>query len=240
MFKTVILLVDDAKIFLDVQKDFLKYSPVQIVTAYNGFEALESARQSKPDLIVMDVGMPHLDGVSCCRAIKTEPTFDSIPVVLISTNSGHDDIVSYQNAGCSAILHKPIQRREFLNTLYGFLPIIERREPRIPHRMPVTIETDAGTYNGLGHDISLNGIFVETTHDMKSEHEIVLRFMLPPGNGTTIIARGRIAWRNNTAGPAGNGLPRGFGVEFLEITGEDGTIAGYNNLVSFMMMHKAF
>src|SRR5512137_1616668 len=91
MFKTEILLVDDAKIFIDIQKDFLKYSPVQIITAYNGIDALETVRRKRPDLIVMDVGMPDPDGVSCCKTIKEEYAHCDIPVILISTNSGHDD-----------------------------------------------------------------------------------------------------------------------------------------------------
>lgn len=240
MFKTEILLVDDAKIFLDIQKDFLRYSPVQIITAYNGIEALERARQKRPNLVVMDVSMPHLDGVSCCKAIKAEPALSSTPVILVSTNSGHDDIVSYQNAGCCAILHKPLQRREFLNKLFAFLPVIERREPRVPCAMPVTIETDTGTFTGICRDIAMNGLYVVTDHDMKSACEIVLSFKLPNWDNTVTIARGRIAWRNNAEKDADTGLPRGFGVEFLEISGEDGVIARHNHLMAFLMAHKAF
>ncbi len=240
MFKTEILLVDDAKIFIDIQKDFLKYSPVQIVTAYNGVEALEAARRKRPDLIVMDVGMPHPDGVSCCRTIKDEQTLSKVPVILISTSSGRDDIVSYRQAGCSAILHKPLQRREFLNKLFEFLPVIERREPRVSCRMPVHVQTETGAFTGVARDIAMNGIYVATDHDMVSADEIILSFRLPPGQDKAIAARGRVAWRNGTDKSTDAGLPRGFGAEFLEITGEDGTIVGYNHLVAFLMRHKAF
>ena len=240
MFKTEILLVDDAKIFLDIQKDFLRYSPVQIITAYNGIEALETARRKRPDLIVMDVNMPHMDGVSCCKAIKEDPALSATPVILVSTNSGHDDIVSYQNAGCCAILHKPLQRREFLNKLFAFLPVIERREPRVPCTMPVTVETDTGTFAGICHDIAMNGLYVVTDYDMKSACEIVLSFRLPNWDNTNTIARCRIAWRNSAGEDAKTGLPKGFGVEFLEISGEDGVIARQNHLVAFLIAHKAF
>jgi CheY-like chemotaxis protein len=240
MFKTNILLVDDAKIFLDIQKNFLRYSPVQIITAYNGIEALETVRQKRPDLVVMDVSMPHLDGVSCCIAIKEDPALSSTPVILVSTNSGHDDIVSYQNAGCCAILHKPLQRREFLNKLYAFLPVIERREPRVPCAMPVTVETDTGTFAGICHDIAMNGLFVATDHDMKFASEIVLSFRLPNWDNIVTVARGQIAWHNSAGEEAKTGLPKGFGVEFLDISGEDGVIARQNHLMAFLMAHKAF
>jgi CheY-like chemotaxis protein len=240
MFKTKILLVDDAKIFLDIQKNFLRYSPVQIITAYNGIEALETARRDRPDLVVMDVSMPHMDGVSCCKAIKEDPALSSTPVILVSTNSGHDDIVSYQNAGCCAILHKPLQRREFLNKLYAFLSIVERREPRVPCTMPVTVETDTGTFTGISHDIAMNGLYVVTDHDLKSASEIVLYFTLPTWDNTVTVARSRIAWRKSAGGDATTGLPKGFGVEFLEISGEDGVIARHNHLMAFLMAHKAY
>jgi CheY-like chemotaxis protein/Tfp pilus assembly protein PilZ len=240
MLKAEILLVDDAKIFLDIQKDFLKYSPVHITTAYNGIEALEIARRKQPDLIVMDVAMPQLDGVSCCKSLRNEPGLSSIPVILTSTNSGHDDIISYKNAGCNAILHKPLQRREFLNRLRDFLPAIDRREPRIPCRMPATIKTDSGIFTGIVHNIAMNGLYVETSHDLKSECEAVLSFRLPPGDDRAIVARGRITWRNCTDKAAGNGLPRGFGVEFTEITGEDGTYTGYNQLELFITMRDRY
>ena len=240
MFKTEILLVDDAKIFIDIQKDFLKYSPVHIVTAYNGTEALETVRRKRPDLIVMDVGMPEPDGVSCCEIIKEERALGDIPVILISTNSGHEDIASYRKAGCSAILHKPLQRREYLNKLFQFVPVIERREPRISCRMPVSVETETGTFAGIAHDIAMNGIYVETNRDMNSTNEIILNFRIPPGNDKAIVARGRVAWRNGAGENTDRGLPKGFGAEFLDITGEDGTIIGYNHLVAFLMKHKAF
>ncbi len=240
MFKTEILLVDDAKIFLDIQKEFLRYSPVQIITAYNGIEALERARQKRPDLVVMDVSMPHLDGVSCCKAMKAEPALSSTPVILVSTNSGHDDIVSYQNAGCSAILHKPLQRREFLNKLFAFLPVIERREPRVPCAMPINVETETGTFGGTCHDIAMNGLYVVTDHDIEAACEVVLSFKLPNCGKTVTVARGRIAWRNGTVGDAKAGLPKGFGVEFLEISGEDGVIARHNHLMEFLLAQKAF
>jgi len=140
MSETKILLVDDVKIFLEIQKDFLRFSPVQILTAYNGIEALRTAALERPHLIVMDVNMPQMDGVTCCKAIREDPVLHSTPAILVITRSGQDDMESYKSAGCNAILHKPLQRREFLNMAYNFLPAIERREPRVSCRMPVTVD----------------------------------------------------------------------------------------------------
>jgi two-component system, cell cycle response regulator len=110
MFKAKILLVDDAQIFLDIEKDFLRLSPVQILTAYNGAAALEIVRSERPDLVVMDVNMPHMDGEACCMAMKKDPALSKTPVILVTTRSGREDLASFRDAGCAAILHKPRQR----------------------------------------------------------------------------------------------------------------------------------
>ncbi len=239
MFKAEILLVDDAKIFLDAQKNFLKYSPVKIATAYNGVEALEILRRKRPDMIVMDAGMPHPDGVSCCKTIKGELKLSDIPVILVSTNSGHNDIDSYRNAGCNGILHKPLQRREFLNKLFEFLPVIERREPRVSCTMPVHVGTGTGTFTGVAQDIAMNGIYVETDRDIDPTGEIILSFRLPPDKDkAAIVVTGRIAWRNTMVESNQNVLTKGYGIEFLDFIDGEGVLTGYGRLESFMAMHN--
>jgi CheY-like chemotaxis protein/Tfp pilus assembly protein PilZ len=234
MKKTKILLVDDAKIFLDIQKDFLRFSPAEVFTAYNGIEALIIAKQERPDMIVMNGNLPQKEGLSCCKAIKSDPDLYSTPVILVSTKSGQDDMESYNSAGCNAVLYKPLQRREFLNKIYVFLPAIERREPRVPCRMPVTVEAGSAIFVGMSHDIAMNGLYVATDHNVESVSEILLSFSLPMYEDKVTVTRGRIAWRNNIEEDTKNDLPRGFGVEFLEITGENGVIARFNDLTEFV------
>src|ERR1039457_2919395 len=80
-----ILLVDDTKLFLKLEQEYLKHLAVTVLTAENGIEALEIARSQNPDLIFMDINMPVMDGVSCCAAIKADPGLRSIPVVMVTT-----------------------------------------------------------------------------------------------------------------------------------------------------------
>ena len=68
-----ILLVDDVKLLLEVQKKYLSASLIQILTACDGHEALEVAGKERPDLIIMDNYMPRMDGITCCRLIKQKP-----------------------------------------------------------------------------------------------------------------------------------------------------------------------
>ena len=68
-----ILLVDDAKFFLELEKQFLKNTPATLLTASSGKEALEIAKESRPSLVFMDVDMPEMDGLDCCRQFKADP-----------------------------------------------------------------------------------------------------------------------------------------------------------------------
>jgi CheY-like chemotaxis protein/Tfp pilus assembly protein PilZ len=239
MTKTKILLVDNAKIFLDIQKDFLRFSPVEVFTAYNGAEALNITKLERPDMIVMNANLPQKEGLACCRAIKSDPVFHSTPVILVSTKSGQDDMESYNSAGCDAVLYKPLQRREFLNKIHAFLHVIERREPRVPCTMPVTVETGSALFVGTSHDIALNGLYVASDCIVESGSEILLSFTLPNCEDKVTVTRGRIAWLNNVEDDSKNDLPKGFGVEFLEITGENGVIARFNDLTEFVSMRSA-
>jgi CheY-like chemotaxis protein len=239
MFKAKILLVDDARIFLDIEKDFLRFSPVQILTAYNGADALEIVRSERPDLVVMDVNMPHMDGISCCLAIKNEPKLSSTPVILVITRSGKDDMASYRAAGCDATLHKPLQRREFLNSVFAFLPVIERREPRVPCRMAVTVETGAGSFRGMGLDIAVNGLYIAADCEFECGSDVVVSFRIPTADNRVTVIWGRVAWLNKAGEGATGPQAKGFGVEFLEITGQDGIVARANELASYVSAHSS-
>jgi len=239
MFKAKILLVDDAQIFLDIEKDFLRFSPLQILTAYNGATALEIVRSERPDLVVMDVNMPHMDGKTCCLAIKKEPELLSTPVILVITKSGKEDMASYREAGCDATLHKPLQRREFLNMVFAFLPIIERREPRVPCQMSVTVETGAGSFRGKGLDIAVNGLYISADCEVECGSDVVVSFKLPSADDKVTVIWGRVAWRNKAGAGATGSQSMGFGVEFLEITGQDGILARANDLSSYVSAHRS-
>jgi two-component system, cell cycle response regulator len=79
-----ILLVDDVKLLLEKKKGLLASSRVHILTASDGHEALAIARKESPKLIVMDNNLSNMDGISCCRVIKTDPHLSHIPVVMLA------------------------------------------------------------------------------------------------------------------------------------------------------------
>ena len=121
MATTKILLVDDTKLFLKLEREYLKQSSVVILTAENGRQALEIARNERPDLIYMDLNMPEMDGATCCAALKADPELRSIPVILVTTAGMSESVEQCKHAGCDGFLTKPIDRKTFLEMGRKFL-----------------------------------------------------------------------------------------------------------------------
>lgn len=211
-----ILLVDDVRLLLELQKKFLASSRVEIFTASDGAEALEVARKELPQLIVLDKYMPVMDGVTCCRELKTDPVLKHIPIIMVSNATQ-----SVEMAGChgfDAYLAKPLNGRLFLNTIKTYLPSIERRSVRIPCRVDVCFVVAGTAHFGVSEDLSSGGMFVATERPFSCCDELTVSFMLP-GSDNVIEARGRVAWINRGGAAVKPGMKAGIGIEFLEITG---------------------
>jgi len=211
-----VLLVDDVKLLLELEKNFLKHSAVRIVTACNGEDALKVARVEHPDLIYMDLNMPIMDGNSCCTILKADPELRSIPVIMVTTAGSQVDELRCREAGCDDYLTKPIDRRLFLEKGRYFLPSIDRRELRVACMTEVALINGAIIGNANCSDISVGGLYVTSDRKPQAGGELKVAFCLP-GTEVTIKAKGRIAWENNGTLRKKPRLPVGFGLEFTEI-----------------------
>ncbi len=110
-----LLLVDDQPFFLKYYSDILTRARYQVVTASDGEEALEKARGFRPDIIVMDMEMPTLDGIETCKRLKAEQITGQIPVVIITaTQSVKLNELAF-HAGAQATVTKSMNAERFLN-----------------------------------------------------------------------------------------------------------------------------
>lgn len=234
MSKPKVLLVDDVMLFLAIEKGFLELSPVQVLTAQNGLDALEIVKKERPDLVVMDVNMPKMDGISCCAAIKRDPALRAIPVIMITNASLKKDLESCFNAGCDDLIQKPVQGRIFLEKLRRFIPKIERRERRVPCRIEVDVKIDGRTISGVAHDISLHGMYVASHSETGEQSEVAISFRLPTNDQWLTEVKGRITWVNRLTSLKKPEMPSGFGVEFLEVTGEGLVLLRTKELEAFI------
>jgi CheY-like chemotaxis protein len=120
-----VLIVDDSLTTRILNRVLVTNQGYQVVSAQNGREALNLAASENPDLILMDVMMPDIDGVEVCRRLRKEVKTASIPIVLLTFRTGEDSIRVGFDSGCTAYLKKPVQETELLDTLKSYL---ERRK----------------------------------------------------------------------------------------------------------------
>ncbi|MDD2335316.1 MAG: response regulator [Geobacteraceae bacterium] len=219
-----ILLVDDTKLFIELEKNFLKHSPVHVLTASSGEEALEVAMKERPDLIFMDINMPGMGGLACCSTLKADEQLSSIPVVMVSSCGKEEDLEACREAGCNDFLSKPIDRRLFLEKARSFLKSINRRDIRIPYEAPVTFTLDGVSRSGFSVDLSNGGVYVTEARPVEEKKTIILEIKLPNTTGRSIKAQGIVAWANGQGKRRKMSLPPGFGVEFTKIAEEDNMV----------------
>lgn len=115
-----ILVVDDEEHIVMILKDSLEFSGFQVVTAYNGLEALERVEQDHPDLIVLDIGMPKLDGWEVCRRLKADEKTRTIPVIILTAYAQASDQRKGAELGADRFVTKPCDLTylvEEINTL---------------------------------------------------------------------------------------------------------------------------
>ena len=215
-----ILLVDDVSMFLELQKTFLKFSSVHVLTAKDGVEALGMVKKERPSLVFMDLHMPIMDGAECCARIKADAEFKSLPVVMITSEGKGEDRQLCYKAGCDDFLTKPLDRTLFLETARKYLPAIDRRDSRIPCRAKVKFRAFGITLSAEILDISPNGIFIAADYEVSLGTILEVVFYLPDESGSLIQAKGKVAWLNSRKGRKKSKLPVGFGIEFTAMTGE--------------------
>ncbi|HUA63428.1 MAG TPA: response regulator [Verrucomicrobiae bacterium] len=103
-----LLLVEDDEFSRDMLSRRLERQGFEMIVAADGREALQAARQSRPDIIVMDLDMPVMDGHTAIRALQNDPHTFKIPIIVLSAHCSHEDVHAAFSAGCRAYETKPI------------------------------------------------------------------------------------------------------------------------------------
>jgi len=114
MDRKKILLVDDSSTVLLLERMILQKGQYDVVTAKDGQEGVERALSEKPDLILMDVVMPRMDGLEACRRLREQEDTRSIPVIMVTTRDELQGLESGYASGCTDYVTKPINGLELL------------------------------------------------------------------------------------------------------------------------------
>jgi len=104
-----ILLVEDNELNIDMLSRRLKKRQFDVILAMSGVEALDKAHAEKPDLILMDIELPDLDGWEASRRLKADPATQQIPIIAVTAHAMADDEAKSREAGCDDYESKPIE-----------------------------------------------------------------------------------------------------------------------------------
>jgi two-component system, cell cycle response regulator DivK len=116
-----ILVVEDQEDNRQILRDLLGSAGFRIVEAHDGAQALTVARSQRPDLILMDIQLPLVDGYEATRSIKREPELKHIPVIAVTSFALSGDEQRAREAGCDAYVAKPYSTRHLLAKIGQFL-----------------------------------------------------------------------------------------------------------------------
>jgi len=116
-----ILIVEDNELNLELATDLLESAGYIVRQARTAEEAIQAARTTQPHLILMDIGLPGMDGLAATRALKADPATRQIPVLAVTSHAMKGDEDKARASGCSGYITKPIDTRAFPATVARLL-----------------------------------------------------------------------------------------------------------------------
>lgn len=171
-----LLIVDDMKSFLDLEKAFLRRADCQLLTATTGLEAIRVAQAEQPDIIILDIEMPELNGIEATRILKANAQTSAIPIVIFSSTTRKQEALA---AGAQEFVSKPVDEERFIETILRYIPLKFRKDER------KTIDTvcrySRSQEHGEGRltDISISGCFLVAETPLWVGDSVRLFFTLP-------------------------------------------------------------
>ena len=120
--KNLIMLVDDEPNLRDLLRQMLELGGYDVVEAIDGLEALEKLEETVPDIMILDVMMPNMDGVSMCKKLRAGTAFARLPIIMLSGKTQHRAVQEGLAAGANQYLCKPITIEELLQSVRALLP----------------------------------------------------------------------------------------------------------------------
>ena len=190
-----ILICDDQKDIVSALKIYLSTEGYTLLEAFDGRQAVELARQQEPHLILLDVMMPNLDGISALQQIRK---FSNVPIILLTAKSETEDMVEGLNAGADDYITKPFVPAEVLARVRSQL----RRFAQLGSRTEIADELTVGaiTVNHAEKTVTVDGSPVALT---PIEYSILHLLMKNPGKVYSTKALYEAVWQETAIGSEG-------------------------------------
>ncbi len=118
-----ILIVDDETDLSEMLKFRLEAAEFQVKCAADGEEGLKKAQEDRPDLIILDVRMPKMDGLAVCRGLKSDDQTRSIPIIILSASTGEKTVSECLDLGANEYITKPLDFTHLMERIQHYLDI---------------------------------------------------------------------------------------------------------------------
>ena len=141
----LILIVDDNPSSVEILQMRLAANNYDVLTASDGEEGLALAREKQPDLILLDIMMPKLDGVEVCRLLKTDTSLPFMPIIMVTAKTGTKDVVEGLEAGADEYLTKPVDHTALVARVKSMLRIKELHDTVVEQSAQLTIQLKTAT-----------------------------------------------------------------------------------------------
>jgi DNA-binding response OmpR family regulator len=125
-----ILVVDDDELVARTVERLLRANGFRVSVAHSGVEALQAARRNRPDLMILDVMMPGMDGYEVCRRVRVDPLLQDLPVLFLTAKGKEEDRIEGFRAGADDYLGKPFNLDEIYFRVRAILRRTKRGQPR--------------------------------------------------------------------------------------------------------------
>jgi PAS domain S-box-containing protein len=127
--RRTILLVEDTEEVVMMVRDYLESAAYKVVTATNGMDGIEQAKKVRPDLILMDVQMPGMDGLEATQILRREPDFQHTPIIALTALAMSNDRERCLAAGMDEYISKPVNLKALVKIIQSFLATDEKSQP---------------------------------------------------------------------------------------------------------------
>jgi CheY-like chemotaxis protein len=128
--RPLILLVEDFDDAREMYRDYLQYSGFRVETARDGREALEKARRLNPELVLMDLSLPGIDGWEATRRLKSDPATAHLKIIALSAHALAADHQRAREAGCDGFIAKPCLPPDLVGRMAEFLKLNDQARAR--------------------------------------------------------------------------------------------------------------
>jgi len=173
---TKVLLVDDTKLYLDLERSFFTRQDCKVFTATTGLMALEIVQKESPHLVMLDLYLPELDGFWVLERIRENK---DIKLVAIGLRDQEEDGRICRRMGVDDFLVRPVTKNDLIGTASKLLNMPLRVDARVQVEMEVFADQKKEKYFGRSRDISAGGTYVRSEKEINPGSQALLSFSLP-------------------------------------------------------------